>query len=256
MIRQLLLYQRKLSYWLDRKCLPPEYSVDGNASFDSDFLSKFLRPGLTVVDVGGGKHPAICTERKAALRLTVIGFDVSKAELDAAPSGSYDSRICSDVTKFTGDGSADLVICSALLEHVADVASALRAVASMLRPDGTALLFIPNRNSLAARLNLWIPQNFKQHLLNALFPEMRTAVGFPAYYDRCTPRQISSIALQNSLVPAEIRFYFSSGYFTVLVPAHIVWRLYQAITRFFIGTEAAESFSMALRKRPFTDAAS
>ncbi len=241
-----------MSYWLDHKFLPAEYSVDGNTSFDADFISPYLRQGATVVDVGGGKHPAIPLGRKASLNLTVIGLDISQAELDAAPSGSYDSSICADVTKFTGDATADFVICSALLEHVTDVASALRGVASMLRPEGMALLFIPSRHSLASRVNMCLPQNFKGKLLSVLFPEMRNAVGFPAYYDCCTPRQITRLALQNGLVAEKVKFYFSSGYFTVLVPAHMFWRLYQAVLRLFIGTEAAECFSMALRKRPST----
>jgi 2-polyprenyl-6-hydroxyphenyl methylase/3-demethylubiquinone-9 3-methyltransferase len=238
-----------MSYWFDRKVFPAAYRIDGHASFDVDFVTPFLRPGATVVDVGGGKHPTLSPARKAALNLTVIGVDISQAELDAAPSGSYDSTLCADVMKFTGDGSADLAICSAVLEHIADVESALRGIASMLRSEGVALLFIPCRNSLSAQLNLCLPQSFKRKLLNWLFPEMRGVVGFPAYYDRCTPHQIESLALQNGLVPEKVTFYFSSGYFTVFLPAHIFWRLYQALSRLFIGTEAAENFSVAMRKR-------
>lgn len=249
MLYRLISSQRKMSYWLDRKVLPAAYSIDGNASFDVDFVAPFLRPGATVIDVGGGKRPTLSPMRKAALNLTVIGLDISQAELDAAPPGSYDSTMCADVMKFTGDGSVDLAICSALLEHVADVASALRGIASMLRSEGVALLFIPCRNSLAARLNLCLPQSFKRKLLNLLFPDMRGVVGFPAYYDRCTPRQIRSLALQNGLVVERTTFYLSSGYFTAFLPAHICWRLYQALARLFIGTEAVENFSMAMRKR-------
>jgi 2-polyprenyl-6-hydroxyphenyl methylase/3-demethylubiquinone-9 3-methyltransferase len=252
MLQKVILSQRKMSYWLDRKCLPSEYHVDGNASFDADFVAEFLRPGARVVDVGGGKHPAISTARKTALDLTVIGVDISQAELDAAPPGSYDSRICADVTWFIGDGNADFVISSALLEHVTDVAGAFRCVATMLKPGGTALLFVPCRNSLAARINLLLPQTFKQRLVRFLFPEMRNAIGFAAYYDRCTPRQITELAARNGLVCEKLALYFSSGYFTVLLPAHIAWRLYQAVQRTFIGTEAAECFSLALRKPALT----
>jgi 2-polyprenyl-3-methyl-5-hydroxy-6-metoxy-1,4-benzoquinol methylase len=252
MLANLILFQRKISYWLDRKCLPVEYSLDGNACFDAEFVSQFLRSGHTVVDLGGGKHPVISPDRKSAFGVRVIGFDVSQRELESAPPGSYDSMICADVTKFTGDGSADLVICSALLEHVKDVAGAIRCIASMLKPSGAALLFVPSRNSLAARINLLLPEGFKRRLLSWLFPEMRSAVGFPAYYDRCTPRQITSLALQNGMVPEKTRLYFSSGYFTVLVPAHIFWRIFQGAQRLLIGGEAAESFSVALRKSSVT----
>jgi SAM-dependent methyltransferase len=243
-----LLLQRKISYWIDRRFFPSDCSIDGNAAFDREFISPFLQCGATVVDVGGGKHPAISPARKAALDLTVTGFDINQKELEAAPPGSYDRLICADVTKFSGNGDADLVICSALLEHVRDSAGALRSIASMLKPRGVALLFVPSRNSMAAKINLLLPEGLKRRLLYQLFPEMRNAVGFPAYYDGCTPGQIARLALQRGLVLEKMTPYFSSGYFTVMVPLHVAWRLYQVVHRFYFGVEAAECFSMALRK--------
>src|SRR5439155_1407105 len=108
------------------------------------------------------KRPWLSVERKGALQLKVIGFDISRSELEAAPQGSYDATICADITRFVGEEKADVAICAALLEHVSDVDKALRGIASMLKPGGLAVVFIPCRNTLFARLNLLLPQNFKQ----------------------------------------------------------------------------------------------
>lgn len=247
--RGFLRAQRALSGRFDHVLLPPEYRIDGNSSFDEEFIAPFLQPRVTVIDVGGGKRPALSAARKAALELTVIGFDISRRELDAAPQGSYDGTICADVTKFVGEEKADLAICAALLEHVPDVDEALRGIASMVKPGGVALVFIPCRNALFARMNLLLPQNFKRKLLIWLFPDSGSKVlGFRAYYDRCIPREIEVLARKNGFMPEKVRLYFYTGYFEVFTPLHVLWRLWQVAVRTFVNSDAAECFSMALRK--------
>jgi 2-polyprenyl-6-hydroxyphenyl methylase/3-demethylubiquinone-9 3-methyltransferase len=255
-MRWLIASQRRLSYWLDHTFLPSEYSVDGDTCFGREFLTPYLERGLTIIDVGSGKHPIISASRKATLGIRVIGLDISPSELEAAPSGSYDSTICADITQFVGDEAADIVVCSALLEHVRNTERALRAIASLLKPGGRALVFIPNRNALASRLNLLIPQKYKVTLLHWLFPEMQGYVGFPAYYDRCTPHHIIKLAEASGFLLEKRRVYFGSGYFTVFVPAHVLWRVWQLTFRTVVRDEAAETFSLALRKSASLKAAS
>ena len=151
-----------------------------------------LRSGQVVVDVGGGKQPLISAEQKHAFGLTVIGFDISAAELGAAPAGRYDECICADITDFRGTAQADIVICQALLEHVTSTERAFRTIGSLLKPGGLALIFAPSRNAVFARLNLLLPQRLKRAILFAVFPESRHAQGFVSYYDRCTPRDFES----------------------------------------------------------------
>lgn len=248
-MRRLFDAQIALSSCFDRVLLPPDYRIDGDTSFEAEFLTPYLYRGATVIDVGSGKLPSLSPAQRAALEITVVGFDVSRNELDAAPAGSYDATTCANLTEFVGDGKADLAICSSLLEHVPDVDKALRGIASMLKPGGVALIFIPCRNTLFARLNLLLPQNFKQKLLNWLFPKIAHGLGFRAYYDRCTPRQIAGLAENNGLVPEKVRLYLYTGYFEIFTPAHVLWRLWQVCFRKLVDAEASESFSMALRKR-------
>jgi 2-polyprenyl-6-hydroxyphenyl methylase/3-demethylubiquinone-9 3-methyltransferase len=251
-VRRLVDAQIALSTRFDRALLPPDYRIDGDTSFEAEFLTPHLYRGATVIDVGSGKLPSLSPAQRAALEITVVGFDVSKSELDAAPAGSYDATICADVTEFVGDGKADLAICSSLLEHVPDVDKALRGIASMLKPGGEALVFIPCGNTLFARLNRLLPQKFKQKLLNCLFPKIAPGLGFPVHYDRCTPRQIARLAENNGLVPEKIRLYLYTGYFEFFTPVHVLWRLWQVGFRKLVDAEASESFSMALRDSPIS----
>ena len=230
------------------KIMPERFRVDGNQDFKASFAPKYLRPCLKVYDVGGGKIPYIDHRRKAELGLAVVGLDIDREELRRAPQGAYDEMICADITRFKGGGDADLIICQALLEHVKDVEGAFAAMASILKPGGKALLFVPSRNAIYARLNLVIPEGMKRKILFAIFPDCRSCCGFPAYYDRCTLKQFHLLAERHGLEVEEERTYFITDYFSFFFPAYFVWRIWILLFYLIAGDQAAESFCMALRK--------
>jgi len=246
-ITSLLRSQRRISQRLDR-LLPRRFRIDGNHDFATSFAPGFLRPGLTVYDVGGGKHPFITPAQVKYLNLRVVGIDIDQEELERAPAGAYHQVICTDITRHRGHGDADLVICRTLLEHVRDVDAAFAAIASILKPGGTALVFAPSRNAIFARLNLLIPEGLKRRLLHSITPESEHTRGFPSYYDRCTPRDFRALGTSHDLRVEEERHYYQSSYLTFFVPTYFLWRTWVLGFRLVAGDQAAETFSMALRK--------
>jgi SAM-dependent methyltransferase len=190
--------------------------------------------------------------RKYKLGLRVIGLDISARELSAAPPGVYDRTIYTDITQYSGSAIADIAICVALLEHVRDTDAALGAIATLLKPEGVALLFIPCRNAVYARINRIAPESFKRWLLKTIygdFPEIQAELtGFPAYYDRCTPRDICTMAQANGFSVQLLQIYFASGYFQFFPPLYVAWRLWQIASKAIAGDQAAETFSVVLRK--------
>ncbi len=248
--RRFIDLNRRCSRAFDAVLTPEKCRVDGNRDFIDNFAKKYLQRGLTVFDVGGGKQPYINRETKEALALKVIGLDIDANELARAPSGLYDEVICADITKYSGNGTADLLVCQALLEHVSDVSAAFKSIASILRPGGRAVIFVPSRNALFARLNLLLPEKFKRWILFKVFPQARTDAGFPSYYDRCTPVDFRKLVHQNGLQEIEFRPYYESAYFSFFVPAHIGWRLWTHLFRLIKGDQAAETFCLAFAKEP------
>jgi 2-polyprenyl-6-hydroxyphenyl methylase/3-demethylubiquinone-9 3-methyltransferase len=239
---QILLTQR-IDAWL-----PSQLRIDGNADFVNRVVPRATSSGAVVYDVGGGKNPLIDTQRKSQLGLRIIGLDVDPGELAAAPPGCYDQTICADIVSYRGCGDADLVICQALLEHVRDTGEALEAIATILKPGGKALLFVPSRNAVYARMNLLLPQKLKERILFWIYPERRRNQGFPAYYDRCTPAALEALARRKGLRAVERHFYFQSDYFRFCFPLHALWRCWVLLFRHLAGDQAAETFSLVLRK--------
>ena len=247
LLRQILDSQIRWSRSCERR-LPAELTTDGYSDFASRTVPAYLKKGQVVYDVGGGKRPYVSAEQKAALDLTIVGVDISQAELDRAPAGVYDRTICADISRLRGHGDADLLICLAVLEHVRDVAAAFDAIASCLKPGGRALIFVPSRNAPFARLNLMVPEGLKRRILYSVFPQSRGHQGFPSYYDRCTPRDFAALATQAELRVDDEKLYFVSGYFYALFPAYLLWRLSKQLVYLFDRRAAAETFAMVLSK--------
>jgi SAM-dependent methyltransferase len=245
--RKIVRWQTRLAQRFDR-LLPREFRIDGNRDFVQHLVPEYLQRGSLIYDVGGGKNPLIDRQRKAELKLRIAAVDIDAAEMAAAPEGCYDRTICCDISTYRGEGEADLVICQALLEHVPDTEQALEAISTILKPEGRALIFVPSRNALYARLNLILPESVKRGILYGVFPEMRRDHGFPAYYDRCTPARIEELARAHGLLCEHRRLYFHSSYFSFCLPLHVLWRFWLRLFRLLAGSEAAETFSMVLRK--------
>jgi SAM-dependent methyltransferase len=229
------------------KLLPPEWSVEGSQYYRRTLLPSHLAGALKVWDLGSGRYPMVSPDRKAAEGMHVTGLDLSAEELELAPTGAYDVAVAADATTFVGQADADLVISHCCFEHLPNTEGGFRAVASILKPGGKAVIYMPSGNAVFARINLLLPEALKRRLLGTL-PDRGGKGGWPACYDRCTPKQFTKLAEQAGLEVVELRTYWISGYFLPFPPVYVLWRFWMIAFRAVSGIEAAESFSMILRK--------
>jgi 2-polyprenyl-6-hydroxyphenyl methylase/3-demethylubiquinone-9 3-methyltransferase len=239
--------QFRLSRSFDR-LLPSHFRIDGSKSFIEEVAWSYVRPGMSVYDIGGGKHPLVNRAKKAQLGLRVTGLDVDAGELAQAPAGCYDDVCCCDIAEYRGSGTADLVICQATLEHVRDNAKAVAAIASVLRPGGMAAIFAPSRHAAYARLNLLLPEKITRKTLDFVCPSNKGSHGFRAYYDKCSIRELSALGRQNGLEVVAIHRYYLSGYFGIFFPMYVVWRLWLLLNYAMDRERAAETFTIIFRK--------
>jgi 2-polyprenyl-6-hydroxyphenyl methylase/3-demethylubiquinone-9 3-methyltransferase len=222
---------------------------DGNRTFIRELLPRAYERGNTVYDLGGGSRPCLGRDEKDRLGLHVVGLDISQEELAAAPDGVYDRTIAADLCTYDGSGDADAVVCQATLEHVADAAGAMRAIAAIAKPGGRVFVFAPSRNALFARLNMMLPESMKRQILFFVFPHKAAGHdGFSAHYDQCTPRRIEALARASGLEVEERHLFWTSSYFMPFTPAYVFWRLCQLAAWLVLRSEAAETFAYVFRK--------
>lgn len=250
-IRKFIDQQMALSNKFDNLFMPKKFLIDGNQDYIKNILPAMLEKiplHSTVYDVGCGKNPAISIEDKQRLQAKIIGIDLSKAELLKAPPGTLDSSIEADLCNYSGQGDGDLLLCQALLEHVPNVEAAFGSMSSILRKGGVALIFVPSRNAVFARLNLLLSQRLKLLLLYGIFPSSRRDQGFPSFYNRCTPHDFRLLAAQYGFVVEEIRTYYKSSYFSFFFPLYMIWRLWIFLFEKVNSEQSSETFYLKLKR--------
>ncbi|WP_169788831.1 class I SAM-dependent methyltransferase [Vulgatibacter incomptus] len=232
---------------MNKLCAERLGRVDGSSQFPRH-LDRLLRPAMRVVDLGGGKHPAISPEQKQRLGLHVVGVDISSRELEQAPAGAYDEAVEADASSFVRPGSADLVLAQALTEHVKDTRAMWRSIYATLVPGGRTLHFIPNGRALFARLNRLLPEEAKRFLLYRIYPESVQYLGFPAFYDRCSPGETRRVLREVGFRQVRIQPYYSSNYFAFLLPAHLANVSLQLLAQAAEDEDRCQSFVVEAMK--------
>lgn len=111
-----------------------------------------LRPlsGKTALDVGCGA--GLMAEPLARLGAQVTGVDAAPENVEAAGGHAMAQGLsiayhCADVADLKG--RYDLVTSMEVIEHVADAAAFMAALAARLKPDGLMILSTPNRTALS-----------------------------------------------------------------------------------------------------------
>src|SRR5215212_8405971 len=128
------------SFWADAPQDPEPWAWERRRAL----LLGEVRPGQRVLDLGCGAGRFVAALREAGA--DPVGVELAKAALDraAANAPGADLRLLGDDGGIPLEhGSIDLVWCSEVLEHVADVAHLLLEARRVLRRGGRLLATAP-----------------------------------------------------------------------------------------------------------------
>jgi 2-polyprenyl-3-methyl-5-hydroxy-6-metoxy-1,4-benzoquinol methylase len=240
-------WNRGWSQKLDTLLDPRGRRGNGAADFMTAIRSA-LRPGIVVMDVGGGKNPIIVSDLKASLRLQVIGLDISEAELNAAPPGCYDQIICDDVTTAAVLPEADLIVTRSVTEHVKEPSSMYLNIFRALRPGGLVIAYVPNKFALYALVNAAIPNRLSKILLGFFHWETKEETGFPALYRRCYPSGFEALLLGVGFRIVRFHLSYRSEYCNFFVPLHATELAWQLFTSHLNLRNLCEGFTVVAQK--------
>ncbi len=126
-----------------------------------------------VLDIGC-ESGYVTTEVFSSRRLVVMAdLDpamLQRARASAAPALCF---LAADVTRLPFQkGSLDLVVCTEVLEHLEDPASAVQELARVLSPGGRLVMSVPNERVIL-RLKQWVRRlGFSRMLLGPLSPTL------------------------------------------------------------------------------------
>jgi SAM-dependent methyltransferase len=178
--------------------------------------------GLDVLDVGGGTGGFAVPMAGLGHRVTVV--DPSPDALASLQRRAGEAGV--SVRAVQGDaaglldvvdaGSADLVLCHGVLEHVDEVAPAVRSLVAVLRPGGTVSVLAAQRNAVVVARAVAGRFAEARHALDD--PDGRWGPGDPL------PRRFTEATLLGVLTDAGLRVGPVHGVRTVadLVPGGLV----------------------------------
>jgi SAM-dependent methyltransferase len=161
-----------------------------------------LRPGQVVLDIGGGKECPFVPYLDDRRTHLIVALDFSEGELRRNPLPG--SKVVADAAAQGfpfRDGSADLVVSRAVVEHINDTAVFFRNCAYVLRPGSVMIHAFSGRFAPFALMNQLFPNRVTRRLIRYLHPYWRVEgnYGFPAFYGRCYFSAMTELLRRNGL---------------------------------------------------------
>ena len=198
-----------------------------------------LDPGATVLDLGAGRRSAYAGYIEPGSGVRLVAVDISPEEL-AANTDVSETRVA-DVSKDLpfDDGSVDLVLSRALLEHVDGVPQAVRNMQRVLKPGGQAIHLVPCRYSLFGTAARALPLGPSLTLLHTLTRTPRERSSFRpstttvtrAHCGRCSGRPDSGSRPDHLLGTARLFEFF--------LPVFLLTSLYERFVERRVVEDAA-----------------
>ena len=217
----------------------------------ADLLNQ--RPGQFVLDVGGGKDCPFLPYVNDPSAHLIIALDCSEDELRANPLHSCKVVADAAAGEFPfRDGTADLVVSRAVVEHLRDNAAFIRNCASVLRPGGISIHAFSGRFAPFALMNQLFPNRLTRRLIGYLHPYWREEgnYGFPAFYDRCYFSAMQDLLKWNGFENAKFTLlYHQSIYFTFFFPLFALMLAYDTVVS-LIGIRNLASGIIVKAERP------
>jgi len=137
--------ERLQAFYAARAGEEPERDPEAELRFRKALRAAALAPGARVLDVGAKWGGLAQAARAEGLDIDYTGLDLSEENVEKAAALGVDVRLA-DVSQPlpVGDGEFDCVVCLELLEHLPQPLALLVEIRRVLKPDGRAVLSVPN----------------------------------------------------------------------------------------------------------------
>ncbi len=167
----------KKKCWDTIKKYYPRYE-DKNKLF-VEFIAQYLKPEVTLVDVGCGRGKETLCMYKEKVKLSV-GLDMSGV---VSLNKTIHFPLRGDASAIPlKDKSVDIIVTQELIEHMQYPEIFFREVGRVLKPSGIFILMTPNLMGWRSVISKFTPYNFHVYMNEKLYGVSKEDV-FPAYYN-------------------------------------------------------------------------
>lgn len=147
-----------------------------------EFANNNTRPGMAILEIGGGKRPSIPVEQRPA----DTSYACLDPDVDGMDKGDYTERLLGHVEDWHPElaDRFDLVVSWNAFEHVTDLRRAFQHIHGYLKPDGVFTAVFAGRWSLFAIAARLMPHQVRAKLLLHLLGRGEED-HFPVRYNKC-----------------------------------------------------------------------
>jgi SAM-dependent methyltransferase len=205
--------------------LPDRYQEGWREPFEARIASA-VHAEVAILDVGSGRRPALPPDQRPPA-CQYVGLDISAAELERAPAGSYDEVWVSDVSHRLPELTErfDLIVSWQVLEHVKPLDAAMENLRTYLRPNGRLVAQFSGTFSVFGLINRVVPQRLGCWAMQRLLGRPPETV-FPAYYHRCWYVALTRMLASWQSFEIVLR-YRGAGYFGFSRPLQRIYLAYE-----------------------------
>ena len=222
-LNKLVSFNVWLSKIIDRKIL--RFSKE--ESYNNQILSSInevihKHNPCTVLEVGGIDKPLLHRSKE-------IRYDGMDIEHKEHYEHIYDNFIVQSIEDQINN-KYDLIISKAVLEHVQDNDASVKQMYQALRTGGYAIHYLPSKYhpySLALRL---LGPKWQRRLIKALRPWAANETGYPAFFDKCSPKEMKRLFQGKGFDYVKIKpFFRANDYFRFFLPFYITVTFWENI---------------------------
>jgi hypothetical protein len=198
-----------------------------------------------ILEIGGIDRPFLAKNDQ----YRYVGMDI---EEKPRCHDVYDRFVVQSVEDPIG-GEYDLVMSITLLEHVRDNASSISNIFNALRPARETHHYVPGKGHPYALALRAVGSKWQKRLIRTLRPDAVEETGYPAFFHRCTARDMVRLFEGVGFEDVHARaFYRANDYFAFFFPAFIAVTAFENICKRFGWSYFASGFVISAR-RPTSD---
>jgi len=172
-------------------------------------IVRLIPPNVYVLDIGCGRG-GLLKYLRDKLNCRVKGCDISDEAIKICKEKGIDAFKC-DVEKEKIQGKYDVIVLSAVLEHLIDPVSVLKRLKNNLKKEGSIVVGVPNFSYILARIQYLLGRNVKR--FDSSQESLRLGIqpyGHLHFFNKAT---LSYLLKRTGYDPIEWSYYTGRGVF-------------------------------------------
>ncbi|HEX2171505.1 MAG TPA: methyltransferase domain-containing protein [Dehalococcoidia bacterium] len=178
--------------------LAPHYRHSGLVY--EEMFAEVIRPASDVLDAGGGRSGVIGKYRASLGRAVCLDVDHPSLRDNRTGAGLVCGRL--EALPFS-TAQFDVILCTWVVEHLADPDRAFAELSRVLRPGGYLLILTPSTRNYLIWLNRLFPSGLRPTLVRWFYAREEEDT-FPAYYRANTRAALDQALARVGLVPDRV----------------------------------------------------